>query len=76
LGNKNSSFLSGSRIKIAKDTTYALRINSKLKEALGVAAKKDRRTIPSLLEKITVDYLEKVGIEWDEEDRKKRGRKN
>ena len=46
---------------MAKDTTYTLRINSKLKEALGVAAKKDRRTISSLLEKITVDYLEKAG---------------
>jgi hypothetical protein len=60
---------------MAKDTTYTLRINSKLKEALAVAAKKDRRTISSLLEKIIVDYLEKVGIEWEEEERKKRGRK-
>ena len=60
---------------MAKDTTYTLRINSKLKEALAVAAKKDRRTISSLLEKITVDYLEKVGIEWEEGERKKRGRK-
>ena len=61
---------------MAKDTTYTLRINSKLKEALAVAAKKDRRTISSLLEKIIVDYLEKVGIEWEEEGRKKRGKKN
>jgi predicted HicB family RNase H-like nuclease len=61
---------------MAKDTTYTLRINSKLKEALAVAAKKDRRTISSLLEKIIVDYLEKVGIEWEEEERKKRGRKH
>jgi predicted HicB family RNase H-like nuclease len=59
-----------------KDTTYTLRINSRLKEALAVAAKKDRRTISSLLEKIIVDYLEKVGIEWEEEERKKRGRKH
>jgi len=57
---------------MAKDTTYTLRINSRLKEALAVAAKKDRRTISSLLEKITVDYLEKVGIEWEEEERKKK----
>jgi len=61
---------------MAKDTTYTLRINSKLKEALAVAAKKDRRTISSLLEKITVDYLEKVGIEWEEEERKKKRSKN
>ena len=60
---------------MAKDTTYTLRINSNLKEALAVAAKKDRRTISSLLEKIIVDYLEKEGIEWEEEERKKRGRK-
>jgi hypothetical protein len=40
-----------------------------------VAAKPDRRTISSLLEKIIVDYLEKDGIEWEEEERKKRGRK-
>jgi hypothetical protein len=61
---------------MAKDTTYTLRINSKLKEALAVAAKKDRRTISSMLEKIIVDYLEKVGIEWEEEERKKKGRKH
>jgi len=61
---------------MAKDTTYTLRINSKLKEALAVAAKKDRRTISSLLEKITVDYLEKEGIEWEEEERKKKTKKN
>ena len=61
---------------MAKDTTYTLRINSKLKEALAVAAKKDRRTISSMLEKIIVDYLEKDGIEWEGEERKKRGRKN
>jgi len=60
---------------MAKDTTYTLRINSKLKEALAVAAKKDRRTISSLLEKIIVDYLEKEGIEWEEEERKKKGKK-
>jgi len=60
---------------MAKDTTYTLRINSKLKEALAVAAKKDRRTISSMLEKITVDYLEKVGIEWEEDGRKKKKRK-
>ena len=61
---------------MAKDTTYTLRINSKLKEALAVAAKKDRRTISSLLEKIIVDHLEKVGIEWEEEERKKKTKKN
>jgi hypothetical protein len=29
-----------------------------------------------MLEKIIVDYLEKEGIEWEGEERKKRGRKN
>jgi hypothetical protein len=48
---------------MAKDTTYLLRINSKIKEALVVTAKKDRITISSLLEKIIVDYLEKAGKE-------------
>jgi len=61
---------------MAKDTTYTFRINSKLKEALAVAAKKDRRTIASLLEKITVDYLEKQGIEWEAEEKRKRGKKH
>ena len=61
---------------MAKDTTYTLRINSKLKEALAVAAKKDRRTIASLLEKITVDYLEKQGIEWGAEEKRKRWKKH
>jgi hypothetical protein len=51
-----------------------LRINSKLKESLAVATKKDRRTISSLLEKIIVAYLEQVGIEWEEEERKKEGK--
>jgi hypothetical protein len=57
---------------MAKDTTYTLRINSKLKETLAVTAKKDRRTIPSLLKKIIVDYLEKLEIEWEEEEKKRR----
>ena len=53
---------------MTKDTTYTLRINRNLKEALAIAAKKDRRTVASLLEKIIVDYLEKEGIEWEEEE--------
>jgi hypothetical protein len=55
---------------MVKDTTYTLRIDGALKKALTIAAKKDRRTVASLLEKIIVDYLEKQGIEWEEKEGK------
>ncbi len=35
-----------------------------IKDALEVAAQKDRRSMSSLLEKIVIDYLEKEGIPW------------
>ena len=38
-------------VTMSKDTTYSLRINSKLKEALAVAAKRDRRIVASMLKK-------------------------
>ncbi len=44
-----------------KDSTYSIRINRFVLEALKRAAKKERRTVASLLDKIILDYLEK---EW------------
>ena len=35
-----------------------------VKEALEIAAQKDRRSLSSLVEKIAIDYLEKEGIQW------------
>jgi len=36
-----------------------------MREALGAAARRDRRSIASLLEKIIADYLTKQGIQWE-----------
>ena len=45
-----------------KDTVYSMRMNSKVREALKRAAKKEYRTVASLLDKIITDYLEKEGF--------------
>jgi hypothetical protein len=47
-----------------KKQTYNFVLSPGIKEALEVAARKDRRSMSSLLEKIVVDYLEKEGIPW------------
>lgn len=50
-----------------KKQTYNFVLSPGIKEALEVAAQKDRRSMSSLLEKIVVDYLEKEGIPWTNE---------
>ncbi len=39
-----------------------MRMNSRIREALSVAAEKERRSVASLLDKIVTDYLAKEGI--------------
>ena len=41
-----------------KDIVYSIRMTSVMREALRRAAKKERRTVASLLDKIIVSYLE------------------
>jgi len=47
---------------VEKDTVYSMRMSSKLREALRRAAKKERRTVASLLDKIITDFLQKEGF--------------
>ncbi len=47
-----------------KKQTYNFVLSPGIKEALEVAAQKDRRSMSSLIEKIIVDYLDKEGIPW------------
>lgn len=45
-----------------KDTVYSMRMSSRMREALKRAAKKESRTMASLLDKIIGDYLRKEGF--------------
>ena len=47
-----------------KKQTYNFVLSPGIKEALEVAAQKDRRSMSSFLEKLIVDYLEREGIPW------------
>ncbi len=47
-----------------KKQTYNFVLTPGIKEALEVAAKQDRRSMSSLLEKIIIDYLDKENIKW------------
>lgn len=47
-----------------KKQTYNFVLSPGIKDALEVAAQKDRRSMSSLLEKIVIDYLDKEGIPW------------
>lgn len=58
-----------------KDSTYTLRIDSKVKEALKAAARKDHRTVSSLLEKLIFDYLIKEGYDLPEDGQGPKRRK-
>jgi predicted transcriptional regulator len=51
---------------MGKDATYTLRLDSRVKDALKTAAKRDRRTVSSLLEKLIYDYLTKEGFHLPE----------
>ena len=45
-----------------KDIVYSLRMNSRIKDLLKLAAEKDQRTTASLINKIFYAYLEKEGL--------------
>lgn len=49
-----------------KKATYSVVLTPGVKEALKIAAEKDRRSLSSFLEKIIIDYLDKEGIPWDD----------
>ena len=57
-----------------KKVTYSVVLTPGIRKALEAAAKKDRRSMSSLLEKIIVDYLDKEKIPWTNGDPVKRGR--
>ena len=48
-----------------KDKIFSLRLSAGMREALGAAARRDRRSIASLLEKIIADFLAKEGVQWE-----------
>ena len=45
-----------------KDIVYSIRMNSRIRDLLKMAAEKDRRTMASLIETIFHNYLEKEGF--------------
>jgi len=47
---------------VEKDAVYSMRMSSKIREALRRAAKKERRTVASLLDKVITDFLQKEGL--------------
>jgi hypothetical protein len=49
---------------VVKKQTYNFVLTPGIKEALEIAAEKDRRSMSSLLEKIIIDYLDKENIPW------------
>lgn len=44
-----------------KDTVYSMRMSTRVREALKMAAQKEHRTVASLLDKIIVEYLVQEG---------------
>jgi hypothetical protein len=49
-----------------KDKIFSLRLTRAMREALGAVARRDRRSIGSLVEKIIADYLAKEEIQWEQ----------
>ncbi|KKL57281.1 hypothetical protein LCGC14_2236960, partial [marine sediment metagenome] len=45
-----------------KDVAFSMRMNRRIRAALKAAAKKDRRTTSSLVDKVLTDYLIKEGF--------------
>lgn len=45
-----------------KDVVYTMRMSSRVRDSLKLAARKERRTVASLLDKIISDYLETAGF--------------
>jgi len=52
--------------RMRKERIFSLRLTSGMRNALGIAAKRDRRSIASLVEKIIADYLANEGIGWED----------
>jgi hypothetical protein len=52
-------------IGMRKERIFSLRLTAAMREALGKAANRERRSVASLLEKIIADYLSKEGIRWE-----------
>jgi hypothetical protein len=50
-----------------KDKIFSLRLTTGMRQALGVAARRDRRSIASLLEKIIAEYLTQESIQWEKD---------
>lgn len=48
--------------EVEKDAVYSMRMSSKIRDALRRAAKKERRTVASLLDKVITDFLQKEGF--------------
>ena len=51
---------------MTKERIFSLRLTVAMRNALGVAAKRERRSIGSLVEKVVADYLTREGIPWEE----------
>jgi hypothetical protein len=47
---------------VEKDAVYSMRMSSRIREALRRAARKERRTVASLLDKVIADFLQKEGF--------------
>ncbi len=45
-----------------KDVIYSMRMSRRVREALKKAARRERRTVASLLDKVISDYLEREGF--------------
>ena len=61
-----------------KDVVYTMRMSSRVRDSLKLAARKERRTVASLLDKIISDYLETAGFLKDStvgEEKRKFSRK-
>lgn len=51
-----------------KPASITFKTTDKIKEALEKISKNEFRSLSMQIEKIVVDYLEKAGIDWREED--------
>jgi hypothetical protein len=53
-------------LDMRKERIFSLRLTSGMRKALEFSAKRDRRSIASLLEKLIADHLDREGIHWEE----------
>jgi len=53
---------------VKKDIIYSMRMTRRVREALKEAARRDRRTVASLLDKIITDYLESEGFSLHDDE--------